>query len=406
MVVCTGCSLLCDDIEAELEGGQIGHVRNLCRKGAGRFRAMGEDRARPSVEGQDCGIDDAIGAAADILRGAKRPLLFGWSNSTLEAQRLGIDLAKKLGAIIDDTSSFCQGILLDKVLRGQLPTCKLDDVRNFADVIIYWGSDPSSSHPRHLSRFSYFPRGEKRQKGYDEDRTAIGIDVRKSPTAMICAENYFRIPPGGDAEFIESVLQMLGGKIPKVKDKKRMLQLGSTLRKAEFGVIFAGLGLVYSIKDNIDLLETLLAKLSEVSNFSIIPMVGHYNMRGFNQTLLDDTDYINRVSFEDGVSHGPEFGITEAAGDCDAALIIGSDPISALPAAISRKLAKLPIIAIDPHNTLTTRVAKVVIPSAISGLENGGSALRMDGAKIEFEAALETSYLSDAQILGKLMEAV
>ena len=60
----------------------------------------------------------------------------------------------------------------------------------------------SNSHPRHLSRFAYYPRGEKRQKSYEEERTCIAVDVRKSATAKLCPNYYFRVPPGGDAEFI------------------------------------------------------------------------------------------------------------------------------------------------------------------------------------------------------------
>ncbi|MEA2046435.1 MAG: formylmethanofuran dehydrogenase subunit B [Euryarchaeota archaeon] len=409
MAVCTGCSLLCDDIGLECEDGKISLTKNLCRKGEGRYRSLREDRLVPAVDGAKVGFDEAISRAAEMLGDAEKPLLFGWSNSTLEAQRIGIDLAKKLGATIDDTSSFCQGYLMEKVLRGEYPTCTLDEVRNFADVSIYWGSDPSSSQPRHMSRFSYFPRGEKRQRGYEEDRTAIAIDVRKSPTVVIAADDFFRIPPGGDAEFIEALLAALGGKIPKVKDKKmkkKILNLGSTLRKAEFGVIFPGLGLIYSLKDEIDKLTPLITRLNEVSNYKLIPMVGHYNMRGFNQTLLEETGHINRVSFKDGVEHGPQFAVTEAVNDCDALMVIGSDLISALPAAISRKLARIPTVAIDPHRNLTTDMARVTIPSAISGLEAGGSALRMDGVKVEFEPEIESGYRSDAEILSRIMEAV
>jgi formylmethanofuran dehydrogenase subunit B len=390
----------------DLEGGKIGKTMNLCRKGLGHYHSLGEERLTPSVDGSEVSLEEAISQAAEILGGAQNPILFGWSNSTLEAQRVGIDLAKNLGAIIDDTSSFCQGYLMEKVLKGEYPTCTLDDVRNFADVSIYWGADPSSSHPRHLSRFSYYPRGEKRQRGYEEDREAIAIDVRKSPTALIAADGFFRIPPGGDREFIDAILAALSGKIPKVKDKKKILRLGTILRKAEFGVIFPGLGLIYTLKDQIDLLSPLISKLNEVSNYKVIPMVGHYNMRGFNQSLLDETGHINRVSFKNGVDHGPQFAITEAVESCDALMVIGSDPVSALPAAISKKLAQVPIVAIDPHHNLTTELAKVAIPSAVSGLEVGGSALRMDGVKVEFEPVVESSYLPDEEILTRIKEAV
>jgi formylmethanofuran dehydrogenase subunit B len=90
---------------------------------------------------------------------------------------------------------------MERILTGRLPTCTLDDVRNFADTSIFWGADPSNSHPRLLSRFAYYPRGEKRQKSYEEERTCIVVDVRKSATTKLCS-NYFKVLPGGDADLI------------------------------------------------------------------------------------------------------------------------------------------------------------------------------------------------------------
>lgn len=407
MVVCTGCSLLCEDIELALKTGTVSQAKNLCRKGYGHFQALFTERTDPMVEGQKVSIDQAIAKAAEMLRDARRPLLYGWSNSTLEAQKAGIDLAKKLNATIDDTSSFCQGILMERVLTGKIPTCTLDDVRNFADTSIFWGADPSNSHPRHLSRFAYYPRGEKRQKSYEEERNCIVIDVRKSSTAKLCPNYYFRVPPGGDAEFIGALMAVLEGKIPRFGDKKRMIELGTVLRKTEYGVIFPGLGLIYSLQEKMDLLEALVAKLNEITTFKVVPMVGHYNMRGFNQLLLDETGFINRVAFKDGKArHGPENSVVEASKSCDAALVIGSDPLSALPFKTAQRLAKVPMIAIDPRRSLTTDVAKVVIPTAVYGLEAGGSAIRMDGVKIEFEPFVKSDLLTDEQILTRIKEAV
>ncbi len=406
MVVCTGCSLLCEDIELVLKTGAISQAKNLCRKGYGHFQALFTERTVPRIDGKEVSIDQAISKAAEILKEAKHPLLYGWSNSTLEAQKAGIDLARKLGATIDDTSSFCQGLLLEKVLARKLPTCTLDDVRNFADVSVFWGADPANSHPRHMSRFAYYPRGEKRQKSYEEERTCIVVDVRKSSTAKLC-DQYFRVPPGGDADFINAIIAVLEGKIPKFGDKKRMIELGTILRKTEFGVVFPGLGMVYSLRENIDLLEALIAKLNEITTFKVIPMVGHYNMRGFNQLLLNETGYINQVSFQGGeVKHGTEYSVIAAAKSCDAAMVIGSDPLSALPFGTARSLAKTQLIAIDPRRSLTTDAAKVVIPSAMYGLEAGGSALRMDGVKIEFEPFVKSDLPSDEEILNRIKEEI
>lgn len=407
MAICTGCSLLCEDIEAACEKGQLSHVKNLCRKGHGHFQAAFTDRTLPMIDGKQVSLDEAIAKAAEILRKAKSPLLYGWSNSTLEAQASGIKLAEKIGASIDDTSSFCQGILMERILSGRIATCTLDDVRNYADTTIFWGSDPSSSHPRHLSRFSYYPRGEKRQKSYEEERTCIAVDVRRSATAHLCSNYYFRVAPGGDAKFLEAILAVLEGKIPRDVDKKKMIELSSILKKTEYGVIFPGLGMLYSLQDKMELFERLLARLNEITTFKVIPMVGHYNMRGFNELLREKTGFINRVSFKGGTAvHGQQNGVVAAARTCDASLVIGSDPLSALPFGIARALAHIPLVAIDPRRSLTTDAAKVVIPSALSGLEAAGTAVRMDGVRIKFEPILKTQQLSDEQIITKIMEAI
>ena len=407
MAICTGCSLLCQDIEASVSEGKLTKAKNLCRKGHGHFQASFSERTSPMIGGKQVDLNQAIARAAEILRSAKSPLLFGWSNSTLEAQRVGISLAEKLGATIDDTSSFCQGSLMESILSGRLPTCTLDDVRNYADTSIFWGADPSNSHPRHLSRFSYYPRGDKRQKSYEEERTCLVVDVRMSATAALCKENLFRVSPGGDAEFIEAILSVLAGKIPRVGDKKKMIELGTLLKKTEWGAIFPGPGLLYSLQGNMEILERLLDRLNEITVFKVVPMVGHFNMRGFNELLKEKTGHVNRVSFKGGeIAHGPEQSVMAAARSCDAALIIGSDPLSTLPFGTARALARLRLIAIDPHRSTTTDAAEVVIPAAISGLEAGGTAVRTDGVKIEFEPILEPGLPADEQILKRIMEAI
>ncbi len=403
MTTCTGCSLLCEDIEVILENGRIKGIRNACRRGAARFMGC-KSWLTPSVNKKQTDIDTAIKKAADILKNAKSPMLFGWSNSTCEAQVKGIALAKKLNAVIDDTSSFCQGQLIERALQKKFRTCSLEDVRNKADVLVYWGSDAQDSQPRHLSRFSVFPRGESRQRGYEEDRLAIAIDVRESNTAKICKGHFYRIPLRGDREFILALMDALSGKVPKY-DAKRILELAGFLKKAEFGVIFAGIGLTYSIKDDIDILISLADMLP---NFHIMPMVGHYNMRGFNEALFKETGFVNRVKFGDKPVHDNKYAIVEAlkAKSIDALLVVGSDPISSLPRSVTSHLASMPVICIDPCVTLTSTIAEVTIPAAASGIDSGGSAVRMDGKVIEISKAIENTYLSDVEIMNRLMEGI
>ncbi|MEA1984233.1 MAG: formylmethanofuran dehydrogenase subunit B [Euryarchaeota archaeon] len=413
--VCTGCALLCDDIEIECDGNRISRVNSACRKGVARMKGC-QDPLICSIIDQEADIDDAIKESAEILKNADNPLIFGLGNSTIEAQKKAIELAKKVHAYIDDTSSFCQGPVVEAILNERIRSCTLDEVRHQADVIIYWGADPANSHPRHLSKYSYFPRGKERQRGWEEDRTAIVIDVRHSDTAEICKDHFYQIPPQADRELIDALTIALSGKVPKVSfgmGSKKILELANILKKAQFGTIFVGLGLVYSLND-LDPLVKLMEKLNEVSNFHLVPMVGQYNMRGADQTMFNETGYINRVRFDtdptgaDVIRHGPECSAIELlrSGEVDAALVIGSDPMSSLPRSIAEHLLHIPVINIDPCMTQTSRNATVTIPCALGGVESGGSAIRMDGVQVELPTILKSDRLSDMEIFDRILEVL
>ena len=149
--------------------------------------------------------------------------------------------------------------------------------------------------------------------------------------------------------------------------------------------------------------------LNEKSNFHLVPMVGNCNMRGFNENLFAETGYVNSVKFENGiVKHGPEYSIVESlkAKTVDAALIIGSDPFSSLPRSIAKYLLEIPIISLGPCETLTTKKAKVHINTAISGVESGGSAIRMDGTLVSFKPIVETKKPFGKHMLRKILEAI
>ncbi|MHC1579450.1 MAG: formylmethanofuran dehydrogenase subunit B, partial [Candidatus Alkanophagales archaeon] len=154
-------------------------------------------------------------------------------------------------------------------------------------------------------------------------------------------------------------------------------------------------------------LETLLRTLTERHGCEayVIPMVGHFNMRGMTQRLFEETSLPNKVKFEGGVARGGA-SMTDILheGLADAALIVGSDPLSSLPFVAARRLLEMKTITIDPHVTPTTEISTVRIPCAISGVECGGHAVRMDGVEVTLEKAFDTEFLSDEEILRKLLE--
>lgn len=413
MVVCFGCSCLCDDIEVDIESGEIKEVRNACRIGADQFIDYNVNRPKCTVDKHQASYDDALKCAIDILKEAENPFIFGLGRSTLETQAKAVELARKLNAFIDDSSSFFSGEIVEKIFKKSIKTCTLDYVRNESDVIVYWGSDPSNSHPRHLSKFSYFPRGEHRQKGWEIDRTLVCIDVRQSSTMKISKKKYV-IKPESDKKLIDGIIDAMNGKVPQSFEigieAKKLIDLANLLKKAHHGIIFTGMGLSCALKNDFGAIEAIMEKLNEVADFNLIPMLNHYNTRGFNETLYSHTGYVNRVKFnsEGSIDHGPEQSFLESLirNKFDAALIVGADPLSNVPFSISKKLSKIPTITIDSANTPTTAISKVVISSAKIGIEAGARALRMDGVEQNSEKMIDSPFMAEEEIFSALIEGV
>ena len=403
-MVCTACSCLCDDIETEMENGRIVNMGKACRKGTAFFFGSEYEKLRTGhlVEGNHVDVDQALAAAAGLLSRARRPLLFGLDNATLEAQAVGIELARMRGAVLDDSSSFCQGKLTQDILIGVLPTCTFDQIHD-ADLLIYWGANPHNTHPRHLSKFSLYAHRKYHEMGATRYVTMAVVDVRESETAGAgVAHRFFRILPGEDRDFIAAVIAEIKGN-PVRKDAAEFLKL---LRQSHCAVIFAGLGLTYSLDNDFSLFYEMIEQAGWMKT-SVIPMGGHYNVRGFNHSLYQATGHVNKVSFAGGaVGHGNGFSLLEQvknhAADC--LLIVGADPFSSLPVSVLKHLDGVPLITLDPFRTATTEVSSVVLGVSLTGLEAGGTAMRMDGTPVTLMPVKVTDKQSDVQILEKLKE--
>jgi len=403
--VCTACACLCDDIKGEFQGNHLSRIENACARGTALLYAGDNLKRRTvcSVKGRKATLEEAVEKSAQLLQDAKNPLIFGLDNSTLEAQTTGIRLAQTLGAVIDDTSSFCQGALIQAIFDGSIPTCSFSEVKNSANLLVFWGSNPHHSHPRHLSSFSYYPHVKSNETDFMPEVKLGCVEVRDTETSLMCYP-VFKIKPGEDNEFIQNILASLRESADG-PDSKPFVEM---VEKSDFCVIFVGLGLTYSLDGDFQIFNEMVHLLKKSTRIAVIPMVGHFNMRGFNQLLYEETGYVNRISFAAGVSHGEEYSFLEQVRkqSADCIMIIGSDPFSNLPQSLMGNLRNVPIICLDPFTTLTTQRAEVVFSTAVSGLEAGGSAIRMDGETIFLTKPKSTDLPSDEAVLQMLFNKV
>ena len=414
-VVCSFCGCLCDDIVVEVDDGRIARVRKVCANGRGLFTHYDPASSRPTIDGREVAWEEAVAEAAQILDGADSPLIYGLSSTATEAQRKAVALADKLGAMIDTTSSVCHGPTGLAMQAVGEPTCTLGEVRNRADLLVFWGCNPAVSHIRHFARYSVTPKGMLTPKGR-RDRTVVVVDVR--PTASTRAADLFlQVRPGADFEVLATLRALVQGAEIEAESvgglpTAQLQDLVERMKTCRFGVAFMGMGLTQSRGRDLNVSElfTLVAELNQYTRFSVIPMRGHGNVAGADQVLTWQSGYPFAVSFARGYPrYGPgEFSTVDvlARGEADAALILASDSVAHFPSAAARQLERIPTIVLDPMPTLTAQVARVVFPTACYGVDAAGTAYRMDGVPIRLRPVLPPARPTDVDVLEWIMEAV
>ena len=424
-VICPFCGTLCDDIIVKVsdDGKQILEVENACAIGAEKFlHAQSPDRiTRPRMkqengEWKEVSYEEAAKYTAKILCDAKKPLMYGWSSTSCEAQSTGHMIAEKVGGIVDNTATVCHGPSLIAVHDVGIPSCTLGEVKNRADRIVFWGCNPAHAHPRHMSRYSIFPRGFFTVKG-QKSRKIIVVDPRPTDTASL-ADMHVQVEQGRDYELLDALrVAFKGEELPDMiagVPKEKVYELAELLKEGRFVTIFFGMGVTHSLgkNHNIDIAIAVTADLNKYTKASIIPMRGHYNVTGSGQVLGWQFGFPFCVDLSRGFArYNP--GETSSndllqRGEVDASFVIGSDPGSHFPFKSVKKIYDLPSVCIDPHMTPTAAVSKCHVPVALVGIEVAGSCYRMDNVPIESRKVVDApeGMLTDAEFLEMVLEEV
>jgi formylmethanofuran dehydrogenase subunit B len=297
------------------------------------------------------------------------------------------------------------------------PTCTLGEVRHRADLVVFWGCNPTASHIRHVTRYSVTPKGRLTPKGR-RDRTVIVVDVRPTSSTRM-ADHFLQVRPGTDFEVLTTLRVLVRGNGDGITVQtvggvplSRLRELAEMMKTSRFGVAFMGMGLTQTRGRDLTVSElfTLIAELNQYTRFSVIPMRGHGNVAGADQVMTWQSGYPFAVSFARGYPvYGPgEFSAVDvlARREADTALILASDPVAHFPRAAAEELARIPTIALDPMPSLTTEIAEVVFPTACYGVDAAGTAYRMDGVPIRLRPVLSSTRPTDEEILDLLIEAV
>jgi formylmethanofuran dehydrogenase subunit B len=290
-------------------------------------------------------------------------------------------------------------------------------VKNRADFIIYWGGNPAECHPRHFTKYTLTQKGKYIPNGR-KDRTMVLVDVRETMSAK-AADIFLQVRPGKDFEML-SILRALIKSQPVSAEavaetglKLEQLQdLVDRMKKAKFGVLFFGMGLSMTRGKHMNSAAalTLAAEMNAYTKFVAMPMRGHGNVTGADVVLRYTTTYPFGISLTRGY---PRFNPGEYStidllvrGDNDATLVLGADPGATMPKPAIEHLKRTPTIVLDPKVTHTSKLARVHITTAATGISAPGTVYRMDEIPLPLRPALKSPYPTDEEVLNRIVAAV
>lgn len=420
-VTCLACGCLCDDIAVVMEGDIIVEARNACAMGREWFlrdRLNEEEYPVARIHGEPAGAEEAVEQAAGLLAHAKAPVILGLGCSTCETVAAAVELADRIGAVIDPGDPRLASPRILSFQRSGRVSATLGEVKNRADVVVFWGADPVVTHPRHWERYSVEPRGRFVPEGR-ADRTVIVVDETRTATAEQ-ADLFVQIDLDRQFELLWVLRALVRGvevDLQRVQQTtgcnvEILRELASRLIAARYGAFFHGrLPSRFELAEaaaTIEAASGLVRDLNQQTRFVMLGMGEPGNATGAEAVLTWQTGFPAGVDL--GSGHPASLpGVSSAhdrlsRGEADLALIVGRLNLDTFEATARAHLDRIPKVVVAPRGDVESWSIdpKVVCHAAIPGLEDEGTVTRIDGVSLLLQPVRSSRFPGERQWLDSI----
>jgi formylmethanofuran dehydrogenase subunit B len=405
-VTCLGCGCGCDDISVTVSGGRITEVSPVCPVGRAWF-SDGSIPLEVLKAGRPASLDQAVTETADLLLQARgRVLVYIGPDLTSQAQRQAVALADLLGATVDSGTSPTAAEGLLAVQRRGRTGATLGEMRNRADVLVFWGVDPAQRYPRFMARYvdplgTHVPEGRK-------GRTLIGVSVGPD-SAPQGVDLTLTLDPNEEIAALSLMRASLQG-YPRQQSSPGLTQavdLANRLAKARYAVLVHDSEPTDEPRNSlrVEALIALAEALNGPSRAALISLRAGGNRVGVEAVLTSQTGYPFAIDYTRGhPRYNPaERGLDRlGAGGFQAVLLLGS---AAFDGALAGTLGRMSTVAIGPRASQVPFATRVAIDTGIAGIHDGGTAYRTDEVPLQLRPPLE-GQRSATQVLAALVDAV
>ena len=408
---CPFCSCLCDDLQLTVDGTRIIAAENACPIANRRIAEIQATAPLPClIAGEPVQRDVAVRRAVELLSQSRRPLIYGLSGVSVEAQRISVALAERLGGVIDPSGSWNSLHALQSVGEA---TATLGEIYSRADLVIVWSADPVATHPRFIANFS--PR---RVAGGNRELTLISIGEHRTETASL-ADQFLTIHPDSACDGM-NVLRALVRGLP-LDDMEVALRtgvaltdwqsLGDRLKQAKYAAIIYDSGRnSAAARQFTEALHSLVRDLNTTTRCVCLHLTAGESLVGAENVLAWQTGFSRAVDFSRGFPRlDPAIYSTENLLEqpaVDLLMIVGEESLDQFGDAARRRLQSLPAIVMDWRDTELLRHAEVSLPIAPPGVAARGTYFRCDGVPLTLRPAIESPQPSDREVLIEILAAL
>ena len=388
-VTCLGCGCACDDITVVVNQDRITDARHACALGAAWF-GDGTVPAETRVNGRAASLEQALSEAARLLSGARRPLVYLAGDVSCETQREGIAIADRLRAAIDSLAATAAPAVLAAQRRGRAGAT-LGEIRQRADLVVFWAVDPSARYPRYGSRYAVEPRGLAAPQGRNS-RTLIAVDVGES-RGPAETDGRVAIASADEVDSLEIMRATVQGRSVGEDPRFRaVVELARRMTEARYVAIVADgePGPNPADPARAEALVTLAQALNTPTRCALSTLRGGGNRSGADAVLTWQTGFPFAVDFARGYpSYHPRAGAAALldGGDVDVALILGTP--TTLPVPVATGLARVGTVVIGPRASAAPFLPAVVVDTGVAGIHEAGTAFRMDDVPLPLRPSLE-----------------
>jgi formylmethanofuran dehydrogenase subunit B len=383
-VACPGCELVCDDLSLVVEGERITEVRGGCERGNAWYEGSGESRDEgPTILGTPARLDAAIDRAAALLASAKSPVVWGLAGASIEAQRVAVAIADRIGAVIGIEGDDPEGLRAFQRI-GEV-SASFGEIKDRADLIVYDAADSPRIPARFRERFADDATGRFVPDGRT-GRTVVWlgpIGFAESCTPDLVVE----VAAANQVAFYAALRALVLGVSLDAGTVERatgvplrsLVELTDRLKRATYGA-FVLHASTKPVETEVKL--ALVRDLNAHTRFVAVHAGGsHVNSAGAKSVLAWQAGAAGDVDFGRGYPrHVPRDGVRERVGRCevDAALIVSD---TALPGGDD---LSFPCVLIHDGGSRSPldHAVEVRFPTARLGVDEGGSVARADGVML------------------------